>query len=41
MTPQNIDHLIGAIAALVSALGIIGITTGIFVYMITTIFKNE
>lgn len=36
MTPQNIDHLIDAIAALVSALTF----TGVLVYIVTIIFKN-
>lgn len=37
MTPDNINHLIDAVAAVVSALGIIGLC----VYVFITIFKNE
>lgn len=36
MTPQNIDHLIDAISAVVAGLGI----SGIVVYVFITLFKN-
>lgn len=37
MTPQNINHLIDAIATLVGTLCV----AGLFTYMITTLFKDE